>query len=619
MCFLPYFASGDFPRINPSLQSSVLACGVLTRRVQHSLPAVPAVVSLLPRAVLTDVVFPNISTPPASWATLSAMVVARCSLPLCITAAGTVSIHTSRHYHRLGILTATLSQRGGELHLGTPPAYYLLCPGSPARDSLGRFRPRPGSRPRGGQAKALDLEYTSSSTAEESDSAMSTLPPSPLSDPRVTAAHDPIAGSTDGAQVKSAPPPPPTVPPSLPASAHNGVAAAATTDGTRGENTVSAKYAREGRVEKTTPGLVEKLKPPPKSTEKKAERAHVRDEFSFLANKERQLVARQDRWAVTPDTWRSWERLRLIVNLGYTSVGSLCQNQRYVYQEVENWINGSPKSQFRRSRTHFLRKELASGGGGATEGAAVVCATRPAAATPLTDSTGHASTKMLLPRSLPCARSSSTKKDGGRARKSSGANANARSNRDGPQDGSGATVVKPTGCAKFNNRNGDAKRGRSVAAPQQEDVGGRRSCASTGKARRKIQGRARGHADASAGAGKKKNMGPATERAATTIATTKVTLTERERRVRSESEDRGAKKHVSSAENGRQPRIASSTLKATISRRKRRIFESDDEEEHAVHATTVNKVVRKGGDKRVCVTAGASKVGNGGMGRRPFQ
>lgn len=221
---------------------------------------------------------------------------------------------------------------------------------------------------------------------------------------------------------------------------------------------------------------------------------------------------------------------------------------------------------------------------------------------------------MLLPRS--------TEKDGGRARKSNGANANARSNRDSPQDGSGATVVKPTGCAKFNNRNGDAKRGRSVAAPQQGDGGGRRSCASTGKARRKIQGRIGGHADASAGAGKKKNMVPATERATTTTATTKATLTERERRVRSESEDREANKHVNSAkpkltmkiatscwkrrqlecerdeENGRQPWIASSTLKATTSGRKRRIFESDDEEEHAVHATTVNKVVRKGSNKK---------------------
>ncbi|CBJ28031.1 hypothetical protein Esi_0089_0090 [Ectocarpus siliculosus] len=313
------------------------------------------------------------------------------------------------------------------------------------------------------QAKALDLGYTSSSTEEESDSAMSPLPPSPLSEPRASAVHDPIAGSTDGAEVKSAPPPPPTIPPS-PASAHNGVAAAATAAGTGGENTVSAEYARGGRVEKPTPGLVvwakrgaelwpslirqkvgydkwtvvhlgpvvrqtrgsssptepafsvkevmsssllqfpggvplmalkEKLKRPPESTEKKAKRAHVRDEFSLLANKERQvlqlaidhavhlcvvyawgndanmvnvldgvplddlgltaegaqngrkrlrkLMARQDRWAMTPDTWRSWERLRLIVNLGDTSVGSLCQNLRYVYQEVENWINGSPK------------------------------------------------------------------------------------------------------------------------------------------------------------------------------------------------------------------------------------------------------------------------------------
>ncbi|CAN0403080.1 unnamed protein product [Ectocarpus sp. 12 AP-2014] len=499
------------------------------------------------------------------------------------------------------------------------------------------------------QAKALDLGYTSSSTEEESDSALSPLPPSPLSEPRATAAHDPTAGSTDGAEVKSAPPPPLTIPLSPPASAHNGAAAAtATAAGRGGENTVSANYTREGRVEKPTPGLVvwakrgaelwpslirqkigydnwtvvhlgpvvsntrgsssptepafsveevmsssllqfpggvplmalkEKLKRPPKSTEKKAKQAHVRDEFSLPANKERQvlqlaidhavhlcvvyswgndtnmvnvldgvpldrlgltakgaqngrkrlrkLMARQDRWAVTPDTWRSWERLRLIVNLGYTSVGSLCQNLRYVYQEVENWINGSPKRS-----TQTTKKGLASGGGGATEGAAVVCATRPAAATPLTDGTGHVSTKMLLPRSLPCARSNSTKKDGGRARISNGANANARSNRDGPQDGSGATVVKPTGCAKFNKRNGEAKRGRNVAAPQQGDGGGRRSCAST-KVRRKIQGRMGGHADASAGAGKKKNMGPATERATTTPVTMKVTLTDRERRVRS--------------------------------------------------------------------------------------
>ncbi|CAN0403105.1 unnamed protein product [Ectocarpus sp. 12 AP-2014] len=601
------------------------------------------------------------------------------------------------------------------------------------------------------QAKALDLGYTSSSTEQESDSAMSPLPPSPLSEPRATAAHDPTAGSTDGGEVKSAPPPPLTIPPSPPASAHNGAAAAtATAAGTGGENTVSANYTRKGRVEKPTPGLVvwakrgaelwpslirqkigydtwtvvhlgpvvsntrgsssptepafsveevmsssllqfpggvpimalKKLKRPPKSTEKEAKRAHVRDELSLPANKERQvlqlaidhavhlcvvyswgndtnmvnvldgvsldglgltakgaqngrkrlrkLMARQDRWAVTPDTWRSWERLRLIVNLGDTSVGSVCQNLRYVYQEVENWINGSPKRSTQPTKTltwrpQQHRKELASGGGGAIEGAAVVCATRPAAATSLADSMGHVSTKMLLPRSPPCARSSSTKKDGGRARKSNGANANARSNRDGPQDGSGATVVKPNGCAKFNNRNGDAKRGKSVAAPQQGDGGGRRSCVSTGNARRKIQGRMGGHADASAGAGKKKNMGPATERAATTPATTKVTLTERERRVPSESEDREAKKHVNSAkpkltmktatscrkrrqleyerdeENGRQPRIASSTLKATTSGRKRRICESDDEQEHAVHATTVNKIVRKGSDKKsVC-------------------
>ncbi|CAM9219083.1 unnamed protein product, partial [Ectocarpus sp. 13 AM-2016] len=317
------------------------------------------------------------------------------------------------------------------------------------------------------QAKALNLGYTSSSTEEEGDSVMSQLPPSPLSEPRATAAHDPTAGSTDGAEVKSAPPPPLAIPPSPPASAHNGAAAAtATAAGTGGENTVSTNYTREGRVEKPTPGLVvwakrgaelwpslirqkigydkwtvahlgpvvsntrgsssptepafsveevmsssllqfpggvplmalkEKLKRPPKSTEKKAKRAHVRDEFSLPANKERQvlqlaidhavhlcvvyswgndtnmvnvldgvpldglgltakgaqngrkrlrkLMARQDRWAVTPDTWRSWERLRLIVNLGDTSVGSVCQNLRYVYQEVENWINGSPKRQ----------------------------------------------------------------------------------------------------------------------------------------------------------------------------------------------------------------------------------------------------------------------------------
>ncbi|CAM9219008.1 unnamed protein product, partial [Ectocarpus sp. 13 AM-2016] len=269
------------------------------------------------------------------------------------------------------------------------------------------------------------------------------------------------------------------------------------------------------------------------------------------------------------------------------------------------------------------RKELASGGGGAIEGAAVVCATRPATATPLADSTGYVSTKMLLPRSLPCVRSNSTKKDGGRARISNGANANARSNRDGPQDGSRATVVEPTGCVKFNKRNGEAKRGRNVAAPQQGDGGGRRSCAST-KVRWKIQGRMGGHADAFAGAGKKKNMGPATERATTTPVTMKVTLTDRERRVRSEYEDREPKKHVNSAkpkltmkiatscrkrrqleyerdeENGRPPRLTSSTLKATTSGRKRRILESDDEEEHAVHATTVNKVLRKGSDKSVC-------------------
>ncbi|CAM9305429.1 unnamed protein product, partial [Ectocarpus sp. 6 AP-2014] len=146
-------------------------------------------------------------------------------------------------------------------------------------------------------------------------------------------------------------------------------------------------------------------------------------------------------------------------------------------------------------------------------------------------------------------------------------------------------------------RNGEAKRGRNVAAPQQGDGGGRRACAST-KVRRKIQGRMGGHADASAGAGKKKNMRPATERATTTPATTKVTPTDRERRVRSESEDREAKKHANSAkpkltmkiatscwkrrkveyerdeENGRQPRVASSTLKATTVGRKRRIFES---------------------------------------------
>lgn len=85
---------------------------------------------------------------------------------------------------------------------------------------------------------------------------MSPLPPSQLSEPRATAAHDPIAGSTDGAQVKSAPPPPPTILPSPPASAHNGVVAVATAAGTGGENTLSAKYAREGRVEKPTPGLV---------------------------------------------------------------------------------------------------------------------------------------------------------------------------------------------------------------------------------------------------------------------------------------------------------------------------------------------------------------------------
>ncbi|CAM9286288.1 unnamed protein product [Ectocarpus sp. 8 AP-2014] len=595
------------------------------------------------------------------------------------------------------------------------------------------------------QAKALDLGYTSSSTEEESYSAMSPLPPSPLSEPRASAVHNPIAGSTDGAGVKSAPPPPPTIPPSPPASAHNGVAAAAAAAGTGGENTVSAEYAREGRVEKPTPGLVvwakrgagecmailpspdyfpapsalmigpvgtmlRPLEDAPSSRNayiarrpganltnytllgslgqigRRLKAAPITqfleqktcDPVSLLVYQQvlqlaidhavhlcvvyawgndanmvnvldgvpldglgltaegaqngrkrlRKLMARQDRWAMTPDTWRSWERLRLIVNLGDTSVGSLCQNLRYVYQEVENWINGSPKRSTQPNKTltwrsQLHRKGLASGGVGATEGAAAVYATRPAAATPLTDGTGQVSTKMLLPRSVPCARSNSTKKDGGRVRKSNGANANARSNRDGPRDGSGATVVKPTGCAKFNKRNGEAKRGRNMAAPQQGDGGGRRACAST-KVRRKIQGRMGGHADASSGARKKKNMRPATERAITTPATTKVTLTDRERRVRSECADREAKKHVNSAkpkltmkiatscwkrrkleyerdeENGRQPRIASSTLKATTSGRKRRIFESDDEEEHAVHATTVNKVVRKGSDKNVC-------------------
>lgn len=38
--------------------------------------------------------------------------------------------------------------------------------------------------------------------------------------------------------------------------------------------------------------LKEKLKRPPKSTEKKAKRAHVRDEFSLPANKERQVQQR---------------------------------------------------------------------------------------------------------------------------------------------------------------------------------------------------------------------------------------------------------------------------------------------------------------------------------------
>lgn len=278
----------------------------------------------------------------------------------------------------------------------------------------------------------------------------------------------------------------------------------------------------------------------------------------------------------------------------------------------------------RRPQQH--RNGLANGGGGATEGAAVVCGTRPVGATPRADGTGHINTNMLLPRSLPCARSNSTKNDGGRARKNHGANANAsNNNRDGPQDGSGAKVEKPTGRAKSDKRSGEAKRGRNVAAPQQGDGGGRISNASTGKARRKVQGWKGDHANVSTGAGRKKKlMRSAAGRANTAPATTKVTLPGREGRVQSESEDREAKKHVKSAkskltmkiatscwerrqfeyerdeESSRQPRIASSTLKATTSGRKRQIIESDDEQEQAVHATTVNKVARMGRDKSVC-------------------